>query len=486
MLSNATQLDTDGDLVGNSCDNCPLTPNRDQRDTNGNGTGDACEGDFDEDGVPGDDGDGSADPCTGGNRTACDDNCPSNANADQSDLDGDGIGDLCDTDRDGDGVLDINDNCDNVANATQLDADNDGIGNVCETIVRVIGGTGVPVYGEDASDSFGKSGVVGDFNNDGTQDLAVGAPFADGPLNNRANAGAVYILYGPIPAGVDLANIAANVEIYGQDAGDEFGFALAKADLNDDNKDDLIVGAPGGDGQSNGILNSGQVHVFYGGALAATIDLSTTSASQVYYGDAANDRAGESVLGLDVDANSKDDLVIGAPNAWGEFRSVQNAGVVYVIKNARLGTFTKLDVFDNNRQSNHISGADASDRFGAVLHAIDLDADSTLDIVGAAIDGDGSANNRLSAGEIYLINNTTLNSRPDLGLFFGDYRAVFYGSAENQLAGSSLASGDTNADGARTCSSGHRVSGRPQETRRASTRVVRTSCVPARRSTRKP
>ena len=32
-------------------DNCPLVPNRDQIDTNGNGKGDACEDDYDGDGI---------------------------------------------------------------------------------------------------------------------------------------------------------------------------------------------------------------------------------------------------------------------------------------------------------------------------------------------------------------------------------------------------------------------------------------------------
>jgi hypothetical protein len=35
--------DTDGDLIGDSCDNCPTVPNFDQTDSDGDGIGDACD-----------------------------------------------------------------------------------------------------------------------------------------------------------------------------------------------------------------------------------------------------------------------------------------------------------------------------------------------------------------------------------------------------------------------------------------------------------
>ena len=42
--------DSDGDGIGDFCDNCAL-PNKDQLDTDGDGVGDACEEDNDKDGV---------------------------------------------------------------------------------------------------------------------------------------------------------------------------------------------------------------------------------------------------------------------------------------------------------------------------------------------------------------------------------------------------------------------------------------------------
>lgn len=59
------------------------------------------------------------------------DNCVSVKNAEQTDLDHNGIGDACE-DFDKDGIINSEDNCQNVANRNQLDIDGDGIGDACD------------------------------------------------------------------------------------------------------------------------------------------------------------------------------------------------------------------------------------------------------------------------------------------------------------------------------------------------------------------
>jgi len=102
LIANKNQTDYDADKVGDVCDNCPSDKNPLQEDVDNDGLGDICDDDADNDGIK----NGS-------------DNCPLTANKNQSDTDGDGVGDVCD-------------NCPDVSNKNQTDSDSNDFGDACD------------------------------------------------------------------------------------------------------------------------------------------------------------------------------------------------------------------------------------------------------------------------------------------------------------------------------------------------------------------
>ncbi len=179
--------------------------------------------------------------------------------------------------------------------------------------------------------------VTGDFNRDGSLDVAIGAPDADfvpqAPAAARPNAGAVYILFGKsvFPAGtiIDTSLTATNqpdVKIFGAAADDNLGFALAAGDVNGDGGTDLIMGVPGFDPSTGSPAatqtNAGAVHILFGATSLTPkiIDLSTANPTNVViFGEHSGDRFGSAIAVGDVTGGTPAvaDLLVGAPASTG-------------------------------------------------------------------------------------------------------------------------------------------------------------------------
>ena len=167
----------------------------------------------------------------------------------------------------------------------------------------------------EAGDNFGASIAWGDFNGDGFDDLAIGAPGEDAPGAGPVDCGAVYIYHGFaggfVPAGMAIWHQGVAGEIL--EVGDQFGFALASGDFNADGFSDLAVGAPFED---LAFANQGLLHQIGGspGGLFPGM-VATPMFIQSAFGDPAeaNDQFGQVLAAGQLDAFPGDDLAIGVP-----------------------------------------------------------------------------------------------------------------------------------------------------------------------------
>lgn len=208
-------------------------------------------------------------------------------------------------------------------------------------VYLVLGGTGststaltssfATLNGATAGDAFGTAlAGLDDFDQEGHNEVAIGAPGYDG--TSAADAGAVYV-YQTSGTGVS-APTSASYTLTGGAAGDRFGATLASGDVNGDGYGDLVVGAPGYDLSSTTTdAGAGAVYLYLGTSVATTTS-GLTTADAVWTGAAGTDALGTSldVVG-DVDADGYADLVIGAPGVEDATGTTKfpTAGAAYLV-----------------------------------------------------------------------------------------------------------------------------------------------------------
>jgi D-alanyl-D-alanine carboxypeptidase len=217
----------------------------------------------------------------------------------------------------------------------------------------------------ETDDKFGWSLAVGDFNDDGIDDLAIGGPGED------TAAGAVFYIYGSDPGGLDtgtagffkqgdLAQVA--------NAGERFGRALAAGHVVLDSPDDLVVGAP--NDETSG-LETGRVTLIPGSAGGLTSVGSTNfNSSEIGFITLNNSLFGWSlavgriahVSGL----NGVVDIAIGEPGHQAD--ALLNSGRIIIYQTGALPIPLEQDDVPN---TNEVPGLE--DWFGWALCAGDLD-----------------------------------------------------------------------------------------------------------------
>ncbi len=297
----------------------------------------------------------------------------------------------------------------------------------------------------ETNDRFGAATAAGDFDGDGFDDLAIGAP------GELSNTGAVNVLYGTADGLTSLRNqlFWQNTPDIGGDPSqlDGFGTALAAGDFDFDGDDDLAIGAPVDASLDAGGTRGGTVTVLYGtgaGLSATGSRVFAQGAGGLAGGPELGDLFGFALAAGDLDGDSRADLAIGAPQEG--VGSASHAGAVTVLYGTHAGlaaTGTQLLV----QGLDGVKGlSERDDEFGVALTIGLFDARRFGDLViGARGEAVGSVPN---AGAIVVIPGSVAGLVPGASVMFTQRSTGVAGRLQaNTSFGAALGRGDFNGDG---------------------------------------
>jgi hypothetical protein len=315
---------------------------------------------------------------------------------------------------------------------------------------------------EEPGDRCGAALAAGDFNGDGTDDLAVGCFGED--LGSIDGAGEVTILYGAAGSGLT----ATGSQVFHQataslphtpdlaEAGDLCGAALAAGDFDGDGVADLAIGCANED--IGTVSNAGVVFILYGtggSGLTATGSqvFSVSPSSFPVFATQKGALCGAALAAGDFSGDGIDDLAFGCP-AW-DRGFEDDVGAVALLTGATGSGLAATDPHRFHEFGNDFFPSQdlkEGDQCGAALATGDFNGDGCVDLaIGCPGDNIGNAltgNVVHNVGSVLIRRGCLVVASPIFtGLFFQDTPGVPDGGEAGDLCGGALAAGDFNGDG---------------------------------------
>jgi hypothetical protein len=266
------------------------------------------------------------------------------------------------------------------------------------------GEQGMTVWGADPDDNLGFSAAAADVNDDGIDDIILGAPFARDPGDANAKVGAAYVVFGggELGGSLDLADSVADVTLIGPGSTSYFGDSLATGDVNGDDIPDVIVGATFDGNPARPQDSPGATYVVFGGqSLPSALYMGNGEYDVAILGAEDLDELGDTVASGDINDDGIDDIIMTAEAADGPDNARPTAAEVHVVFGSKSLAGDLL--ISEGDQDLSILGADQNDTLGFSLAAGDVSGDGVDDLIIGARGDNGPMNAQNRVGAVYIL-----------------------------------------------------------------------------------